>query len=119
MNMTNASRGSRKYVYRFWGKRLAIGILDGVGSFVVRVLTLGKGLRVSSEVLENPSSVLIVRLDHIGDLLFSRPTLRAMRIRYPKAKLSVLVSSAGKALLSNEPGIDEIVVWDAPWFDRS
>ncbi len=119
MKAIAASRGSRKYIYRFWGKRLAIGLLDAIGTVLVRIMTKGRGRQLVQDILENPATILIVRLDHMGDVLFSRPALATMRARYPKAKITALVSSVGAALLTNEPGIDEIMIWDAPWFARS
>jgi ADP-heptose:LPS heptosyltransferase len=57
--------------------------------------------------------VLAVRLDALGDVLLTGPAVRALAAGAGRVTLLAgpAVESAAKLL----PGVDEILVWDAPW----
>ncbi|MFO0947982.1 MAG: glycosyltransferase family 9 protein [Planctomycetota bacterium] len=60
--------------------------------------------------------ILVIRLDHIGDVVMATPLFRALKNRYPQAKLSVLVGSWAKIVVDNNPCVDEVIVFDCPWW---
>jgi len=60
-------------------------------------------------------SVLVMRLDTIGDVLLTEPAIAHLRTRFPAARLHVVCGSAGEALLAGHPAIDRLIVFDAPW----
>lgn len=62
--------------------------------------------------------ILVIRLDHIGDLLFATPVFRAIKAAYPKVRLDVLIGRQNKDIVKNNPFVDEIMTYDAPWFKR-
>lgn len=62
--------------------------------------------------------ILVIRPDHMGDLLFVTPALRTLRQRYPDAHITALVGPWGVPVLSNNPHIDEIVSLPFPGFSR-
>ena len=55
---------------------------------------------------------LVVRLDQFGDVLLSGPAVRAVARRDP---LTYLASSAGAAAAALLPGVERVLVYDAPW----
>jgi heptosyltransferase III len=57
-------------------------------------------------------TVLVCRLDNIGDVVLTGPAVRAIAAR---ARVVMLASSAGAAAAELLPGVDEVVVFDAPW----
>jgi heptosyltransferase-3 len=57
--------------------------------------------------------VLAVRLDSDGDVLLTGPALRALR--RGSERLDLLVSPAGEAAARLLPGVDDVLVLDAPW----
>lgn len=57
--------------------------------------------------------VLAVRLDSDGDVLLTGPALRALRAGADR--LDLLASPAGAHAAALLPGIDEVLVFDAPW----
>src|SRR5512142_86245 len=97
-----APRGARRYIYQSVWKRLAAGCFDAAGGLLVLLATGGRGLRFQPQHLQ-PRRILAVRLDHIGDVLFFRPSLQALRTLYPQSHITVLASSAGAQLLKSDP----------------
>lgn len=65
-----------------------------------------------------PENVLFVRLDHLGDALMASGAPALLKKRFPAARVTFLTSSAGSAVLKNNPYVDEVLVYDAPWFAR-
>lgn len=62
--------------------------------------------------------ILIIRLDHIGDVLLTIPTFRALRNKFPNAKMDVLVRPFTKELLIGNKDINKIIALNPPWFAR-
>jgi lipopolysaccharide heptosyltransferase II len=69
-------------------------------------------LKNESFDLENINRILVISLYKIGDVLFTTPAIRALKKRFPEAKLTVWVKSRGRAVLENNPHVDEILVFD-------
>lgn len=72
----------------------------------------------SVPALRTAPRILLIRPDHIGDLLFATPALRALRKTVPDAHLACMVGPWGQAVLENNPYVDEIVVCEFPAFTR-
>jgi heptosyltransferase-2 len=62
--------------------------------------------------------ILAVKLADFGDALLVTPALRALRTRYPHARLDALTTAAGAEVLSASGLVDEIHVVDARTADR-
>lgn len=60
-------------------------------------------------------NVLCIRLDTIGDVLMTTPAIRALKESHPSRRITLLTSSAGVAIASLVPELDEVIVYDAPW----
>ena len=62
--------------------------------------------------------ILLIRLDHIGDLLMATPAIRALRRAYPHAEIiGVAGNWAAPAAWAN-PHLDDVIIYNAVWFDR-
>ncbi|MDB5308000.1 MAG: glycosyl transferase [Gemmataceae bacterium] len=57
--------------------------------------------------------VLAVRLDAMGDLLMTGPAVRALA--RPGRRVTLLTSPAGAAAAALLPGVDGVLVYEAPW----
>jgi predicted lipopolysaccharide heptosyltransferase III len=69
---------------------------------------LGVG-RSAFDVFFPPSvNILLIQLKRIGDLILTTPTIAALREKYPRASISLVVSAAVKELLPAITGIDKI-----------
>src|SRR6187401_118799 len=55
-------------------------------------------------------NVLLVRLRLIGDVVFTTPIVRALRRRYPDARLTYLVESPAAPVLRHNPHLTELIV---------
>lgn len=62
--------------------------------------------------------ILVLRPDHIGDMLLTTPFLSALRQTFPQDELSVLCGSWSLPVLKNNPNIDKIVECNFPWLAR-
>ncbi|MFI9237580.1 glycosyltransferase family 9 protein [Streptomyces sp. NPDC053079] len=56
---------------------------------------------------------LVARLDSFGDVLLAGPAVRAVAARADRTTL--LCGPRGAPAARMLPGVDEVVVWDAPW----
>jgi lipopolysaccharide heptosyltransferase III len=63
--------------------------------------------------------VLIVRPDHLGDLLFVRPALKRVRRQLPGMRLTLMVGPWSQAIVENDEAVDEIVTFPFPGFTRA
>ena len=63
-------------------------------------------------------NILILRPDHIGDMLLTTPLLSLLRKSFPGWHITIVSSSWALPVLEYNPNIDEIVVCDYPWLAR-
>jgi ADP-heptose:LPS heptosyltransferase len=62
--------------------------------------------------------LLVVRPDHLGDLLFAGPALARLRAAWPTAEITLLVGPWAHAVAERLPGVDHVRTVAFPWFDR-
>ncbi len=76
-----------------------------------------KSLPESGIDLRQVRSVLVIRIDRLGDVILSTPVYASIKRNLPDAKVTVLVNGAGKGILRDNPNIDHIIEWKAnkPW----
>jgi lipopolysaccharide heptosyltransferase II len=58
--------------------------------------------------------ILLIRLRLIGDVVFTTPIVRALRRRYPDARLSYLVEPHAAPIVTGNPHLDEVIVATRP-----
>jgi len=56
--------------------------------------------------------ILVLKLRHIGDVLLTVPALRALKETFPGSRISVLVNSGTEEMLTLNPLVDEVIVFD-------
>jgi lipopolysaccharide heptosyltransferase II len=54
--------------------------------------------------------ILLIRLRLVGDVVFTTPVVRALRRRYPGARISYLVEPAAAPVVRGNPHLDELIV---------
>jgi ADP-heptose:LPS heptosyltransferase/GT2 family glycosyltransferase len=67
---------------------------------------------------ETVKSILVVKLDHIGDFITSLPAIRRLKAAFPDARLTALLAPASAAIAALEPAIDECIPFEF-FFERS
>ena len=55
-------------------------------------------------------NILVLDLNHIGDVLFTTPAIRAIRDRYPSSRIVGVVSSGVADALRHNPNIDRLIL---------
>jgi ADP-heptose:LPS heptosyltransferase len=82
--------------------------------FAMRVPTLlaifcRKQLAPVKETRANPRSIIVFRLDQLGDVVLTTPVFRELRRLYPNARCTVVVQPAYRAILTTNHNIDAIL----------
>jgi heptosyltransferase-2 len=67
---------------------------------------------------ENPK-ILITRTDRIGDLVLTTPLFKALREKYPKARIAVLVFLEHREIVWGNPYLDEVILYDKKGSEHS
>ncbi len=66
---------------------------------------------------KNPK-LLVVKLDHLGDVVTATPVFRSLREAFPDARVDVLVGPWAKDLVSANPFVDKVLTYDSARFRR-
>ena len=74
--------------------------------------------RATSSPPSAPTKVLLVRPDHIGDVLFATPAIRALRSSLPDAHIACMVGPWALEILEDNPHLDEVLTCPFPGFTR-
>ncbi|MFD3162567.1 glycosyltransferase family 9 protein [Herpetosiphon sp. NSE202] len=86
-------------------------------STIVRSLALALGV-FTRPAPAQPQRILVIKPDHLGDILLLTPALRALRQSQPQAHVSVLIGSWAERLLADNPDLDAIEICEFPGFVR-
>src|SRR5258705_10041486 len=82
-------------------------------SAIAALMRAGRGARGERpDWRERRYRVLFLRHDRIGDMILSTGILRAIATRYPTIELDVLASRINAPVLSQEPYLHEVIVFD-------
>ena len=66
-----------------------------------------------------PKRILVIKLDHVGDVLLATPVFANLRQAYPNAELHALAGKWSRVILENQPAVDEVIEYNAPFFCRA
>jgi heptosyltransferase-1 len=55
--------------------------------------------------------ILLIRLSAIGDIVMASPLIKALRRRYPQARIAWLAQPEVRELLEHNADLDEVIVW--------
>jgi heptosyltransferase-2/heptosyltransferase-3 len=76
------------------------------------------GRRGQSDSQKPASSILLIRPDHLGDMLFLTPALHDLRRALPAARITILAGPWGADATRNNPDVDEVLLLPFPGFER-
>lgn len=63
--------------------------------------------------------ILLIRPDHLGDVLFVTPALRRLRRALPDARITLAIGPWSRAAVEGNPDVDEILEFPFPGFTRA
>ena len=59
-------------------------------------------------------NILLIQLGDIGDVVLTTPTIRAVKVAYPVARISIMVRKPFGSLLTSDPNLYEVVESEKP-----
>lgn len=62
--------------------------------------------------------MLVIRTDRLGDLLLNGPAVRALKIRFPQARLTMLVQPHLVEAVAGNPDVDDVMPYDKNGVER-
>lgn len=68
--------------------------------------------------LAGAQRILVIRLDHIGDVVMSRPAIRALHKKFPHAAIDLLVTADIAPLFENSNELRTVITAQHGWFSR-
>jgi heptosyltransferase-2/heptosyltransferase-3 len=87
--------------------------------WLLRLLALaGRGGVVNRSLYAPPRRVLLIKPDHLGDVLLCTPALRLLRQQHPRAEIVALVGPWSVPILAHNPDIDTLMTLPFPGFAR-
>ncbi|GIW06251.1 MAG: ADP-heptose--LPS heptosyltransferase [Dehalococcoidia bacterium] len=95
---------------RRWLRRQAIRLALGIVGIPIGVLAVAQ--RLADRPPGHVRQILVIRLDLLGDVVLSLPAVRALRVAYPEAEITMLVRPAAADLARRCPAVDHVLVFD-------
>ncbi len=66
-----------------------------------------------------PKRILVVKLDHLGDVLLATPVFSNLRQAYPDAELHALTGTWSRVVLERHPDVNKVLEYNSPVFCRT
>ncbi|HVO32355.1 MAG TPA: glycosyltransferase family 9 protein [Elusimicrobiota bacterium] len=63
--------------------------------------------------MDDPTSILVIQLKRVGDIVVTTPVLSALRRRFPSARLGFLCERPFVPLVENHPGVDVVEPYES------
>ncbi len=89
-------------------------------SILLLVRLLGwPGLRRPTRIYDRPTRILLVRPDHLGDLILTTPVLQALQDHAPNAELTMMVGPWSREIVARHPALKQVLTCSFPGFQRA
>ena len=66
-----------------------------------------------------PKRILVVKLDHLGDVVLATPVFSNLRHAYPNAELHALTGTWSRVVLERHPDVNKVLEYNSPAFRRT
>ena len=97
-------------------KALIAFIIDIIGYLIFGLYILIRKIFFRKNF--SPASILLLRLDHMGDVLMATPAIIALKKHFPSAEITVGVKEVNRSLISLPKVVDRVIGLDVPWVNR-
>ncbi len=88
----------------------------------VRLLGI-PGARIAAQQARKPlptvPRILLIRPDHLGDLVLTTTVLHALRTHAPNAHITMMVGPWSSEIVARHPDIDQLITFPFPGFQRT
>lgn len=84
-----------------------------------RLLTVLSHVPISRQRPLQKERILLIRPDHLGDLLLATPAIHALRMARPHSEIHALVGPWSADVLANNTAVDAVLTVRFPAFDRA
>jgi len=98
-----------------WGIDLTLGSLFKAAAACRQAIR--RLFPAATKVPSAARKILLIRLDHIGDLLMTAPAIHALKRRFPESSLSLLASPSSLPIVAASPELDRVFSFHVPWYD--
>ena len=102
-----------KYSYKNFFPRVCFRVLDFIGDFF---------FSRKKNIPRKISNILVFRPDHLGDVVFSIPSLEVLQEKFPEAKIDILIGPWSSSLMKNISQLNgsnfHILEYPCPWLKR-
>ncbi len=90
-----------------------IRLLGALGAWLT-----ARAQRTQQQHLDTPR-ILLVRPDHLGDLVLTTPVLQALRNTLPQAHITMMVGPWSSEIVARHPALDRVITCSFPGFRRT
>jgi lipopolysaccharide heptosyltransferase II len=91
-----------------WSERVRLAGLRAIGPRYAR----------PKAAAAEPRSVLLIRPDHLGDMLFATPSYRLLREALPQTRITLLAGPWSQPVMAGNPDLDDLLICRFPGFER-
>jgi len=80
------------------------------------------GTQKDARLLQTPPAaprILLIRPDHLGDMVLTTPVLDALKKRLPQAQITMMVGPWSSEVVARHPAIDRLLLCQFPGFQRA
>ena len=84
-----------------------------------RARAAAKKVRADSLPVSPTPRILLMRPDHLGDMVLATPVLNALKQRAPGAHITMMVGPWSSEVVARHPAIDRLLVFPFPGFRRA
>ncbi|MBU4305397.1 MAG: glycosyltransferase [Candidatus Omnitrophica bacterium] len=82
----------------------------------LKILRIGPKDRALEK--EKPEKILIIRSDRVGDLVLSTPAIRAVRNKFPQARIDLMVNDYARDIVLSNPYVNKLLSADNAHIDN-
>jgi len=94
-------------------------LLRTIVLLLVRLLGMNRTRRVAHKAISTSPHVLLIRPDHLGDLVLTTPVLNALKTYAPDVHITMMVGSWSSEVVARHPALDRLITCPFPGFRRS